>query len=125
MVGAGRHHLMYRVDAPKGSRLRTPLVERQLQRDRLAGSHESCSLLHLLGGDVVERPALITRPPAGPVTALRVETFEMRQRHLTAHRPENPERPSPVLAVLAASSDGARRNSSKRSCSGEHRCRLL
>ena len=70
-VGAGREHLVDRIEAAaEQAGLRAVAVERDAEREHLAGADQACGLDDVLGGDVVERADLVVLAPAAPVLEL-------------------------------------------------------
>ena len=70
-VGAGRQHLVDRVEAAaEQPGLRPGLVERDAEREHLAGADQARRLDDVLGGDLVERADLVILAPATPVREL-------------------------------------------------------
>ena len=67
-VGAGREHLVDRVEAAaEQAGLRAVAVERNAEREHLAGADQARGLDDVLGRDVVERADLVVLAPAAPV----------------------------------------------------------
>ena len=70
-VGAGREHLVDRVEAAaEQAGLRAVAVERNAEREHLAGADQARRLDDVLGRDVVERPDLVFLAPAAPIPEL-------------------------------------------------------
>jgi len=70
-IGAGREHLMDRIEsAAEQAGLRAVAVERDAEREHLAGADQARRLDDVLGGDVVERSDLVLLTPAAPVPEL-------------------------------------------------------
>ena len=70
-VGAGRQHLVDRVEAAaEQAGLRPGLVERNAEREHLAGADQARRLDDVLGAHVVERADLVVLAPAAPVRQL-------------------------------------------------------
>ena len=70
-VGAGREHLVDRIEAAaEQAGLRAVAVERNAEREHLAGADQARRLDDVLGRDVVERPDLVVLAPAAPVPKL-------------------------------------------------------
>ena len=70
-VGAGREHLVDRIEAAaEQAVLRALAVERNAEREHLAGADQARRLDDVLGRDVVERAALVVLAPAAPVREL-------------------------------------------------------
>ena len=67
-VGAGRQHLVDRVEAAaEQAVLRAGLVERDAEREHLAGPDQARGLDDVLRRDVIERADLVVLAPAAPV----------------------------------------------------------
>ena len=70
-VGAGGQHLVDRVEAAaEQAVLRPGAVERDAEREHLAGADQACGLGNVLRRDVVERADLVVLAPAAPVRQL-------------------------------------------------------
>ena len=70
-VGAGGEHLVDRVEAAaEQAVLRAVAVERDAEREHLAGADQARRLDDVLGRDVVERADLVVLAPAAPVGQL-------------------------------------------------------
>ena len=70
-VGAGREHLVDRIEAAaEQAGLRAVAVERDAEREHLAGADQACGVDDVLGHDMVERADLVVLAPAAPVLEL-------------------------------------------------------
>ncbi len=70
-IGAGRQHLVDRIEAAaEQAVLRAFAVERNAEREHLAGADQARRLDDVLRGDVVERADLVVLAPAAPVREL-------------------------------------------------------
>jgi len=70
-VGAGGEHLVDRIETPaKQAGLWSFAVERDAERERLAGADQARGLDDVLRRDVVERADLVVLAPASPVREL-------------------------------------------------------
>jgi len=69
-VGAGRQHLVDRVEAARTGRLRALAIERDSEREHLAGLDELRRVRDVLRRDVIERADVVVLAPAAPVGEL-------------------------------------------------------
>ncbi|MFZ0777218.1 MAG: hypothetical protein WAM74_12080, partial [Xanthobacteraceae bacterium] len=70
-IGAGRQHLVDRVEAAaKQPVLRTVAIERDAERENLAGTNEACRFDDIFRPDLVERADVIVLAPTPPVLEL-------------------------------------------------------
>src|SRR5579864_5801066 len=86
-VGAGRQHLVDRIEAAaEQAVLRAVGVERNAERENLAGANEACRLDDILRRDVVERSDVIVLAPAAPVLQLFRRLGDRFLADLDVHR---------------------------------------
>ena len=87
-VGAGGEHLVDRiVAAAEQPGLRPVAVERDAEREHLAGANEPRRAHDVLGLDMIERPDLIILAPAAPVLELFARLGDRLPADLDLHRP--------------------------------------
>ena len=86
-VGAGRQHLVDRIEAAaEQAGLRAVAVERNAEREHLAGADQARGLDDVLGRDVVERADLVVLAPAAPVRSFFGGLLDRLLAHLDVHR---------------------------------------
>ena len=86
-VGAGREHLVDRIEAAaEQAGLRAVAVERDAEREHLAGADQARGLDDVLGRDVIERADLVVLAPAAPVLELLGGFLDRLSAHLDVHR---------------------------------------
>src|SRR5499427_857377 len=94
-VGAGRQHLMDRIEASsKQARLRAVAVERDAEREHLAGADQTSRLDDILRPDLVERADLVVLAPAPPILELLRSLGNRLLAHLDVHVPR------PLITLL-------------------------
>ena len=86
-VGAGRQHLMDRIEAAAEQPVLRPIgIERNAQRENLAGADQARGLDDILRGNVIERAAVIVLAPAAPVLELLRRLGDRFAADLDIHR---------------------------------------
>ncbi len=86
-VSAGRQHLVDRVEAAaEQSGLRAFAVERNAEREHLAGADQARRLDDVLGRNVIERADLVFLAPAAPVRKLLGGFFDRLPAYGNVHR---------------------------------------
>src|SRR5712671_2842566 len=86
-VGAGRQHLVDRVETPaEQAGLRAVAVERNAEREDLAGADQLGRIGDVLGRDVIEGADLVVLAPAAPVRQLLGRLFDRGFSDLDVHR---------------------------------------
>src|SRR5262249_10000135 len=94
-VGAGRQHLMDRIEASsEQARLRAVAVERDAEREHLAGADQTSRLDDILRPDLVERADLVVLAPAPPILELLRSLGNRLLAHLDVHVPR------PLITLL-------------------------
>src|SRR5262252_3971251 len=94
-VGAGRQHLMDRIEAPsEQAGLRAVAVERDAERKHSAGADQTRGLEDILGRDVVERADVVVLAPAAPILELLRSLGNRLLAHFDVHLPR------PLIALL-------------------------
>ena len=85
-VGAGRQHLVDRIEAAaEQAGLRAVAVERNAEREHLAGLDQLRGVDDVLGRDVVERADVVVLAPAAPVRELLRGFFDRLLADLDVH----------------------------------------
>ena len=86
-VGAGRQHLVDRIEAAAEQAVLRPVgVERNAEREDLAGADQACRLDDVLRRDLIERADLVVLAPAAPVLELFRRLGDGLSSDLDVHR---------------------------------------
>ena len=89
-VGAGGEHLVDRVEAPaEQAGLRAVAVERDAEREHLAGADQARGVHDVLRRDVIERADLVVLAPPSPVRQLLRGFGDRLSANLDVHRPSS------------------------------------
>ncbi len=85
-IGAGGQHLVDGIEAAAEQTVLRPVaVERDAERENLAGADQACGLDDILGPHVVERADLVIFPPAAPVVELLARFGDRLSADLDVH----------------------------------------
>src|SRR5262249_28116162 len=101
-ISAGRQHLVDGIEAPaEQAGLRAVAVERDAEREHLAGTDEARGMHDVLRGDVIERADVIVLAPPAPVLELGCGLIDRLAAHLDVHCGLSPDWSTAARALFA------------------------